>query len=332
MRCAKQNLGGFVVENLGEGSEVIRVALKRQPPAALVGLRRTSENHTLHVRPWDAPKKTKSSSRDLQCWDAWVAGVSVLVAATEDPDGAAAAVRDVTAHHAVVNHLCGESAFTERWLEAARGGREACTKLVSLGQNLVRASGEAGMEVVSYFVEAGVHISCWDRLRARLTEGTTPLNSAELKAKTVTFTSGVAELAGLVCRMVEQANACGNVACADKIVSDTMYLDKGVFDMLLEIAADSGAADPLLLRAALQVVYIHLESDVVRPKVLQAVVTKLRQGTLLLPYMRGPMIDGVNNGKYQELWAQCEVKYELHSSARQRMPELFEKANNYWRQ
>ncbi|CAJ1359160.1 unnamed protein product [Effrenium voratum] len=319
-RCVRQAFGGFVIEPGDEG--MVKVYFKHAAAQNLVSMRRVSESRTLHTRPIGRVKRPQASEMGdgkNYSWNAWVDGLAVLVTATSDPTNAAHCVTFFDAHKPVMKHESDNQGFTEAALLGSSEAKCAFLRLLKLGRNLMRASGEAGIKASQYFLEHKLHTHCWARARRRLQEGGAPMPVPRLSEMAADDIALIAELVGVLNTMMD----CGSKEICDQAMTE-IKAENGldVFDMLLEVAAYTSNPDPFLLSIAYETIYVFLKSDVVEG-LLVKVIVKLRETAILLPYIRGPHVKGVPNDKYMQLWCKCELKYSLNTS-RERLQQLYD--------
>ena len=90
-----------------------------------------------------------------------------------------------------------------------------------------------------------------------------------------------------------------------------------------KVAASSTNPDPFFLAISYETIYVFLQSTVMRPRVLDKLITRLRETAILLPYIRGPYVKDVPNEKYMQLWCKCELKYGKQNDARARLEKRY---------
>ena len=163
----------------------------------------------------------------------------------------------------------------------------------------------------------------------------------------------ISELVGILHTMVK----CGDLEISNQAMNDILAENgMDVFEMLLEVrgmsighvhslykacgsgrkscftfldrfaakvAASSANPDPLFLAISYESVYVFVQSDIMRPRVLSKVISRLRETAILLPYIRGPYIKDVPNEKYMQLWCKCELKYGMKNDARERLEKRY---------
>ncbi|CAE7408605.1 unnamed protein product, partial [Symbiodinium necroappetens] len=154
----------------------------------------------------------------------------------------------------------------------------------------------------------------------RLQEGGSPLPVSRLSEMNPDDVALISELVGILHTMVK----CGDLEISNQAMND-IHAENGmdVFEMLLEVAASSANPDPLFLAISYECVYVFVQSDIMRPRVLSKVISRLRETAILLPYIRGPYIKDVPNEKYMQLWCKCELKYGMKNDARERLEKRY---------
>ena len=90
-----------------------------------------------------------------------------------------------------------------------------------------------------------------------------------------------------------------------------------------KVAASSTNPDPFFLAISYETIYVFLQSTIMRPRVLNQIISRLRETAILLPYIRGPHIKDVPNEKYMQLWCKCELKYGMQNDARARLEKRY---------
>eukprot|EP00439_Symbiodinium_sp_Y106_P026347 s6397_g3.t1 len=323
-KCVRQGFGGFVVEATDELG-MVKVCFKQQSPQTLASLRRSSSKRTLHVRPLGRPPKRPNKAAEEgggrnHSWEAWVDGLAVLVTATSDSQNAAYCVSYFDAHLAVTKHESDKQGFTEAALLGSSEANNAFVRLLQLARNLMQAYGDAGLKAARHFLEAKLHTNCWARARRRLQEGGSPLPISRLSEMNPDDVALISELVGILHTMVK----CGDLEISNQAMNDILAENgMDVFEMLLEVAASSANPDPLFLAISYESVYVFVQSDIMRPRVLSKVISRLRETAILLPYIRGPYIKDVPNEKYMQLWCKCELKYGMKNDARERLEKRY---------
>lgn len=312
-RCVRHGHGGFSTVEVQPG--VVRASFWAREPEVLACTRRAAPGCALHVRPCVGSRARSVAAGVLrkrgeehgdrhEAWAAWTHGMEVLKIATSDPKIAARCVDDFGLHAALAAHL--DDGWPESWVLACADAARALVLSLQVLANLLRSSGDAGARAAQELAERKVHSTCWRRVQQR---GGTVLVSA---------------LVGVVCGILARVD---DGACA-AIAGDLQEAGLDMFHDLLDAAVADPAPDPLLLSAGLEMACTLVGAPGARNLVLERVLRTLQDGEVLIAFVRGPVVNGQPNGRYQELWRQCEVLYPRGS---ERFPELLDGAQDQHR-
>eukprot|EP00931_Biecheleriopsis_adriatica_P100694 TRINITY_DN75952_c0_g1_i1.p1 TRINITY_DN75952_c0_g1~~TRINITY_DN75952_c0_g1_i1.p1 ORF type:complete len:2665 (+),score=531.47 TRINITY_DN75952_c0_g1_i1:80-8074(+) len=326
-KCVRQGYTGFVTEEAAEEGRV-KVLFKSNRTRMLVSLRRANPERTLHTRPFAPVKRSEAPGESDgidHSWHGWANGLTVLVIASNDPHTAAECVHKYKVHEVIVRHNEDKQGFPESSLLGSAEVKRAYIKFLQLARNLMRASGDAGVEATKYFLTHGLHMNCWSRAKRRLFDGGAPKPVAQLSHMTVDDVALVVHMVGILNTMVTVSKE-----IADEAVRDIQKGGMDLFDSLLEVAANDSHPDPFFLALSFETIHVFLANDILRPLVLTKVIQRLRDSAVLLPYIRGPRVNNAPNDKYQQCWYKCEIKYTVQGS-REQLQKMYEEGSDNWR-
>jgi len=301
-RCAKQSLGGFVVQEMASKPGILQIHYLQEASDALRGMRVPCPGKTLYLARATREDRKTQDNRIQKCmaWQVWRSGLEVLVVATADNVNAARCIRQYGIHKALILHE--KHSFTETWLLVAQEARDTYVSLLRLAVNLMNACGRAAQEARNHFTQNKLHIHCWERVRKRLWRDGAAIPLALLKQEKPAATTMLSCLVSVLLEMSKGKRG-------DDVVKDLSSGMDEILNIMLEIVADTAAPDPLLFAVALDTIWMFLYSEVTRANIIARVSTRLHEFAILLPYIQGPKMGELNNMKYQELWRHCDGKY-----------------------
>lgn len=297
----KKGWGGFVVE---EHNGYFKIMYKEHSPKLLVAARVPCHGRVLHVRPV-TPEPPDKPLPACPVFDNYSTGLAVLAIATADRDNAAECINKYQLHKV---SLFDDSPHSNKvWLANNTSPVliRTVTTWLHVQTNLLAATGEAKLTAAQLFLEHNLHKSVWQALQPRLTDNGVAMALGVLKTLPADTRELLSSSLVLICTMANP-----ELGVQEPVVDFLVHHARFVYAQLLGVCSDTDTPEPLLFTTALEVVYVFLENDTMRPIFIEDTLAALHNSAVLLPYVKGPELeDGSPNVQFNNLHAYCVAHY-----------------------